>query len=384
MLQFVNNQFLSLQMEQREKKLELQKAKKLNEELKTKLKKLKKENKDLKEKFDNNEIDIATRKNDLNNLLETLQRERRAVLEVSQRLHICKEKIDSISSFIEKMKPIKEKLNFKDSVSECLHDLLVKTKLRIAESDEILQELHDFLSHLEYNVEKTREVQKQGFRQWHDEFLAARIREADVILEFDKLKREIAIIKNEFEEVKLIDDAQKIARDQSNNTPAKETWSKDQEKYRELLIHEQEILLAKILEFQNEIDMLRQEERKLECLIQDYKKKMKSNEEIKVHLSEVRRSIWLREFETTRKIVNLKEEYTKLTNKMNNELRCVQESIEEKDLVVARIEEEIKKLQEKNDILEKELKNSPSIDPTVNLEEEKANLEKQIIQLNKN
>lgn len=116
MLKFVENAFLSLQEKEREKKQELevsfqysnlsknsslivchQRAKQLNSQLKTKLKTLEEENKDLREKFTKNEVDIITRKNELNNLLQTLQTERRAALEQSQRLQICREQIDSVS-----------------------------------------------------------------------------------------------------------------------------------------------------------------------------------------------------------------------------------------------------------------------------------------------
>lgn len=58
------------------------------------------ENKELREKFTKNEVDIITRKNELNNLLQTLQTERRAALEQSQRLQICREQIDSVSFFL--------------------------------------------------------------------------------------------------------------------------------------------------------------------------------------------------------------------------------------------------------------------------------------------
>lgn len=116
MLKFVENAFLSLQEKEREKKQELevsfqysnlsknsslivchQRAKQLNSQLKTKLKTLEEENKDLRDKFTKNEVDIITRKNELNNLLQTLQTERRAALEQSQRLQICREQIDSVS-----------------------------------------------------------------------------------------------------------------------------------------------------------------------------------------------------------------------------------------------------------------------------------------------
>lgn len=64
-----------------------------------------------------------------------------------------------------------------------------------------------------------------------------------------------------------------------------------------------------------------------------------------MQLSEVRRSMWLREFETKQKTETLKERYAKLAEKMSQELTKIQRSIEEKDLGIARIEEKIKELQ---------------------------------------
>lgn len=79
-----------------------------------------------------------------------------------------------INNLIDELRPVQEQLNFKKNVTECLHDLLVKTKLRIAESDDVLQELHDYLNQLEYDVEKTRDMHRQGIGHWQDEFLAAK------------------------------------------------------------------------------------------------------------------------------------------------------------------------------------------------------------------
>lgn len=85
--------------------------------------------------------------------------------------------------------------------------------------------------------------------------------------------------------------------------------------------------------------------RKLEDQKKDCEAKISTNEEIKVQLSEVRRSMWLREFETKQKTETLKERYAKLAEKMSQELLKIQRSIEEKDLGIARIEEKIKELQ---------------------------------------
>lgn len=75
---------------------------------------------------------------------------------------------------MDELKPIKEQLDFKKNVTECLHDLLIKTKLRIAESEDVLQELHDYVTQLEYDVEKTKAIHRHGVGHWQDEFLKAR------------------------------------------------------------------------------------------------------------------------------------------------------------------------------------------------------------------
>lgn len=388
MFKFVENAYLSVLEKEREEKMELEKARKLNEDLKNRFKKLEEENKDLKEKFTENEIGIITRKNDLNNLLVELQKERRANLESSQRLQICKEQIESINNFIEELKPIKEQLNFKRSVTECIHDLLVKTKLRIAESDDVLQNLHDYLTQLEYEVEKSKSFHNKGVGQWQDEFLAARLGEAEVILEFDKLKREVAIIKNELEEKKLIRDARESVYNKSEENPGKSSWSSKKDikidKISEQIFEEEERIIANTVELQNEIDHLRNQLKKLEYQKEDCDRRIRSNEEIKVNLNEVRRSIWLREFETNQKINNLKEKYKKLADKMSKELGKIQNNMEEKDMSIARIEEKIKELLKMNDSLEQDFKSSHTQDnPITDLEKTKLDLEDEILRLKK-
>ncbi|XP_066257993.1 ecotropic viral integration site 5 ortholog-like [Euwallacea similis] len=380
MFKFVENAYLSMQERETEKKVELQATKQLNENLKSKLKDLEDENKELRKKFTDNEIDMITRKNDMNNLLETLQKERRAALEESQRLQICREQIDAINSYVEELKPIKEQLNFKQNVTECLHDLFIKTKLRIAESDDVLQELHDYLTQLEYDIEKTRDLQGHGLGHWQDEFLAARLREADVILEFDKLKREIATIKNELEENILIQEAYRTFHNSPESSKSKDSLSLAQ--HQQTLL-EEEITVTHTVELQNEVDFLRHQVKKLEDQKKDCEEKIKINEETKVHLNEVRRSIWLREFETNQKTETLKEKYGKLASRISQELRKVQGNIANKDLDIAKIEEEIKGMEKLNQSMETDLKNQDSDDAVVKLERKRSELEKEIDRLKK-
>ncbi|XP_066153991.1 ecotropic viral integration site 5 ortholog-like isoform X2 [Euwallacea fornicatus] len=380
MFKLVENAYLSMQQRETERKIELQATKQLNENLKSKLKDLEDENEELRKKFTDNEIDVITRKNDMNHLLEMLQTERRAALEESQRLQICREQIDSINSYVEELKPIKEQLNFKQSVTECLHDLLVKTKLRIAESDDVLQELHDYHSQLEYDVEKTRNLQQHGLGHWQDEFLAARLREADVILEFDKLKREIATIKNELEEKILINEVYRTFHNAPANSKSQDSLPLAQ--HQQALL-EEEISITRTVELQNEIDFLRHQLRKLEDQQKDCERKIKVNEEIKVHLNEVRRSIWLREFETNKKTETLKEKYGKLASRMSQELERVQKNIADKDLDIAKIEEDMKEIQKLNKSMKKDLKNQECDDEVVKLEKKRSELEKEIDRLKK-
>ncbi|KAF7271058.1 hypothetical protein GWI33_016019 [Rhynchophorus ferrugineus] len=379
MFKLVENAYLIALEKERDERVELEKARKNNADLKEKLKKLEKENEELKGKFTSNEIEIINEKNELNNLMEQLQKERRANLIQSQKLQICKEQIESINQLKEELRPIKEQLDFKSNVTECLHDMLVKTKLRIAESDDILQNLHEHLTALEYDVEKTKNVFHKGVNQWQDEFLAARLREADVNLEFDKLKRDIATIKYDLEERRLIRDAQEQV--QGKVVEINKDSLRKKNKIYEAIIEEDERLLTIISDALDEIGRLKQQLKKLEDQKDDCDKKIKSNEELKLQLREVRRSIWLREFETNQKIQNLKDKYNKLAEKMNKQLGNIQESIEEKDLAIGQIEEKITELQNLNESLESDMTKQQN--PVESLEETKNNLEDEINRLKK-
>ncbi|XP_050302258.1 ecotropic viral integration site 5 ortholog-like isoform X1 [Anthonomus grandis grandis] len=380
MLKFAENAYLSILEQKQEEKEELENARKMQEELKNRLKRLEEENKNLKEKCMENEIGILDKKNELNTLLETLQKERRATLEEYQRLQICKEQIDSLNAYIDELKPIKEQLNFKKSVTECLHDLLIKTKLRIAESDEVLQELHEYFTQLDYDIEKTREVHKRGLGHWQDEFLAARLREADIILEFDKLKREVAILKSELQEKKVIRDAKDLHKRRGKNAPSKDLSGKN-DKFIEAILQEEEAVIANTVELQNEVDFLRHQLKKLEDQKQDCTNKIRSNEDVKMNLNQIRRSIWLREFQTRQKIDNLKEKYHKLSKKKSEELEKIKRNIEEKDLAIKEMEQKINYMQKQNNCEEEEQKSLSEKDLVEQLEEEKDNLEKEILQL---
>ncbi|XP_030746509.1 structural maintenance of chromosomes protein 3-like isoform X2 [Sitophilus oryzae] len=382
MFKLVENAYMAVLEKERAERMELEKSRQINQQLKEKLMLLESERDDLREKFRQNEVIIVDKKNELNNLLEELQKERRANLEQSQRLQICREQIESINQFIKELKPIKEQLDFKSNVTECLHELLVKTKLRIAESDDLLQELHDHYTALEYDVEKSKDIYYKGINQWQDEFLAARLREADVNLEFDKLKRDIATIKYDLEERRLIREATEQMQGKTSKTNRDSLRKKD--KTHEMIIDEDERLTGIILDSLNEIDHLKHQLKKLEDQKDDCEKKIKSNEEIKQQLREVRRSIWLREFENNQKIENLREKYQKLSDQMTKELSKIQENIEEKDLAIGRIEEKIKNLEILNDSMETNMMtDNLTEDAAEKLEEERNSLENEIERLKK-
>ncbi|XP_060519392.1 uncharacterized protein LOC132697774 isoform X2 [Cylas formicarius] len=363
------------QMEDRQ---ELDGAKKLNEELKTRHKRLEDENKELKAKFNRNQIDILTKKNELNMLWTQLQRERKATMELNQRLQISREQIESISNLIDELRPIKERLTFKKNVAECLHDMLVKTKLRLAESEQTLQELHEQLTDLEYDVEKTRALHHKRVGQWQAEFLEARIREADVILEFDKLKRDVATVKHELEEKRLI----REAKQSTVGTTTSVKINSKGKKY-ERIIEQRERSIANTVELQNEIDHLRILARKLADQKEDCERRMRSNEETKLQLHEVRRSKWQREYETNQSVEMLREKYARLAEKMATESERVRASIEEKDLAIGEIEEKLRQLQTRVSSEEGVHKNDPDLDTIQELEDRKSVLEQEISELKK-
>lgn len=107
---------------------------------------------------------------------------------------------------ITELKPMKEKLSFKWDVVECLQQKLVETRLQNAEKEAIIAELKQCEHDLKNEVEllKIDKNETLPVSKLQEEFLAARIRDADVILEFDKLKRSLAVVKHALEEKKMV------------------------------------------------------------------------------------------------------------------------------------------------------------------------------------
>lgn len=101
---------------------------------------------------------------------------------------------------------MKEKLSFKWDVVECLQEKLVETRLQNAEKEAVISELRQ----CEHDLKKEVDLLKIDKRdtlpvsKLQEEFLAARIRDADVILGFDKLKRSLAVIKHDLHEKKVV------------------------------------------------------------------------------------------------------------------------------------------------------------------------------------
>lgn len=95
---------------------------------------------------------------------------------------------------------MKEKLHFKWNVVDCLEKLLVSTRLQTAEQEEIIYELKKQKDELEKDVSIMKNIKPSSVSTWQQEFLDAKLKEADVNLKFDKIRRQLAMLKVEAEE----------------------------------------------------------------------------------------------------------------------------------------------------------------------------------------
>lgn len=97
------------------------------------------------------------------------------------------------------LKPISEKLSFKWNVVDCLEKLLVSTRLQSAEQEEIVNELKKQEKELLRDVTAMKHVKPSSVSTWQAEYLDARLKEVDVNYEFQKLKRQLALLKTDVE-----------------------------------------------------------------------------------------------------------------------------------------------------------------------------------------
>lgn len=104
------------------------------------------------------------------------------------------------------LKPISEKLTFKWNVVDCLEKLLVSTRLNTAEQEEIITELRKHESELLRDVKIMRELKPSSVSTWQEEFLDARLKEAKVNLEFEKIRRELSFLKQEILDVNIMNE----------------------------------------------------------------------------------------------------------------------------------------------------------------------------------
>lgn len=98
------------------------------------------------------------------------------------------------------LNPIKEKLSFKWNVVDCLEKLLVSTRLQTAEQEEIINELKRQEVELTKDVTLMKAFQPSSVSTWQEEFLDARLKEAEVNLEFVKIRRDLKLLKKEVDE----------------------------------------------------------------------------------------------------------------------------------------------------------------------------------------
>lgn len=98
------------------------------------------------------------------------------------------------------LKPISEKLSFKWNVVDCLEKLLVSTRLQTAEQEEIISELRRQEEELRKDVTVMKAIKPSSISTWQEEFLDARLKEADVNLEFEKIRRDLTLLKKEVNE----------------------------------------------------------------------------------------------------------------------------------------------------------------------------------------
>ncbi|XP_018567803.1 uveal autoantigen with coiled-coil domains and ankyrin repeats-like [Anoplophora glabripennis] len=338
--------------------LELEAARNRNSELLKKSQRLEQEQNNLTDLFTSNQLDVITKKNNLNALLANLKEQKRLNLMATQRLEICREQINHIQENIEQtnggmfdsvteLKPIKEKLSFKWDVVECLQQKLVETRLQNAEKEAIIIELRLCEHDLKNEVELLKEDEKETLpiNKLQEQFLAARLRDADVVLEFDKLKRSLAAIKHELEEKRT---ETELEMKRENQDPFHIHFNL-RDKYHEQIKFEENESIARTVEFQDEIDYLKMQIKKLEHIKQDIIARVHFNEEVKVHLHEVKTSIFVRLQKTSVELEKIIEKNRKLEEKMTSDLSDIQHNIDDKDTLISQLAQDIKELQLRND-----------------------------------
>ncbi|KAJ8966293.1 hypothetical protein NQ314_003621 [Rhamnusium bicolor] len=246
-----------------------------------------------------------------------------------------------MSNTLTELKPIKEKLLFKWDVVECLQNMLVKTGLQVAEKDAIIHNLKQWESDVEDDVKTLEKDSTTTLSHWQEAFLSTKIREADVILEFDKLKRSLASIKYDLEEKKL----ETMHESNKEDEDFFHIRFNLRDRFHEKIKLEEEESIARTVELQNEIDYLKMQIKKLEDIREDINKSVSFNEKVKVHLHEVRTSISIRSQKTNQIIDRVIEKYKKLEKKMNSDLLQIQHNIDCKNVKISQLVEEIKNLQ---------------------------------------
>lgn len=87
---------------------------------------------------------------------------------------------------------------------DCLEKMLIATRLDTAEQDALIEELQRREMELQLEISTLKDLKPSTVSMWQEEFLDARIKEADVVLEFDKIKRALSLIKHDIEEKKMV------------------------------------------------------------------------------------------------------------------------------------------------------------------------------------
>ncbi|KAJ8919938.1 hypothetical protein NQ315_006467 [Exocentrus adspersus] len=337
-----------------------QAVRKRNSELLQKRQRLEVEQHKLNDLVKSNQVDVITKKNALNELLEDLKKQKKRNLTALQRLEICKEQIEMMQDNINalagdssatELGPIREKWSFKWDVVECLQEKLIETRLQTAEKEEILTELKRIENDLKKEMELLKNTVKDALpvSRLQEQFLSARLREADVILEFDKLKRTLAIIKRELEQKKL---ETELELSKEKEEPFHIQFNL-RDRYHEQIKSQEDASIARTVELQNEIDHLKMQIKKLEEIKVDIAGRVYFNEEVKVHLYEVKTSIYLRLQKTNRQLGEVIERNKKLEEKIVKNLSEVQSRIDDKDVTIAQLAKSIEDLQLRNEMFAK-------------------------------
>ncbi|XP_024082272.1 ecotropic viral integration site 5 ortholog isoform X3 [Cimex lectularius] len=358
-MQKLKKEYTVMKTKEQEDMVELRRLRQENRLLRQRVELLEAESSELAHRLVRGQVSRAEEEETIFTVQRELQALRMTHLQTTHQLEIAQEEIkdllmvieqnhNSCQSSLDEITAKKEQLSQKEEMVSCLQEELFKVRLREAEKDAVIRDLHSKIQDLEQDKKTLREsTVDNSVAHLQEELIAVKLREAEANLSLKDLRQRVTELSSQWQ--RHLQEHRAEPPTAPDSTPKKlglfwESRSGDVQRLEEELMSTR----LKEMEAVMELKEVRLKVMELETQIQVSSNQLKRQDEDNKRLAEALETTETKLKEQTSKCRDHIHKYTDLESKMKDELMMARIRDAECSQLVAELTQKISRLELKN------------------------------------